>query len=126
MPCNMTNVNVTYTNVNGRPARDITNVKAPAPTAQEAQSHRHETRDEPTTGDARGAAQARAQGYASNAVARRATHSPAHGPALTYSRHTTEGSARGSGLWLWDLQGWRCWGFYICKLTFRKWLLRKV
>lgn len=62
MACNMPNVNVTYTDVNCRHARDFTNVKAPAPTAQDAQSTRHETRDEPTTGDARGAALARAQG----------------------------------------------------------------
>ena len=56
MACNMPNVNVTYTIVNCRHARDFTNVKAPAPTAQDAQSPRHEPRPEPTTGDARGAA----------------------------------------------------------------------
>lgn len=56
MACNMPNVNVTYTIVNCRHARDFTNVKAQAPTAQDAQSPRHEPRPEPTTGDARGAA----------------------------------------------------------------------
>lgn len=126
MACNMPIGNVTFTFVNRRPSRDFTNVKAPAPTAQGAQSHRHETRDEPTTGDARRAGLGWAGGYASKAVARRATHSPQPSPALTHSRHTTEGSARGSGLWLWALQGWRGWGFYICMVTFKSLLLRKV
>lgn len=122
----MPNVNVTYTIVNCRHTRDFTNVKAQAPQAQEAQSTRHETRDEPTTGDAGGAALAHARGYASETVPRRGTHSPEHGLGLTYPRHTTEGSARGSGLVLWALQGLRGLGFYICKLTFKNMLLRRV
>lgn len=56
MACNMPNVNVTYTIVNCRHSRDFTNVKAPAPTAQDAQSHRPQAQTRPTTGDARGAA----------------------------------------------------------------------
>lgn len=126
MACNMPNVNVTYTIVNCRPARGFTNVKAQAPQAQEAQSPRHETRPEPTTGDARGEAAARARGYASKAVPRRGTHSPEPAQTLTYSRHTTEGSGRGSGLGLLALQGLRGLGFYICTLTFENMLLRRV
>ena len=126
MACNMTNVNVTYTIVNCRHARDFTNVKAPAPTAQDAQQQRQQTQTLAAKGDARGAALARAQGYASKAVPRRGTHSPAHAPALTYSRHTTGGPGRGSGLGLWALQGWRGLGFYICMVTFNSLLLRRV
>lgn len=126
MACNMPNVNVTYTIVNCRHARDFTNVKAPAPTAQEAQSTRPQAQTSPTTGDARGEALARAQGYASKAVPRRGTHSPAHAPALTYWRHTTEGLGWDCGRVLWALQGWRGWGFYICTLTFNSLLLRRV
>lgn len=122
----MPNVNVTYTIVNCRPARYITNVKAPAPTAQEAQSTRPQAQTSPTTGDARGAGLGWAGGYASKAVARRATHSPQPSPAQTYWRHTTEGLGWDCGRVLWDLQGWRGWGFYICTLTFNSWLLRKV
>lgn len=86
MACNMTNVNVTYTIVNCRHARDFTNVKAPAPTAQEAQSPRHETRDEPTTGDARGAGATARGGGAGRGASIAAPYGSAQLHALTRER----------------------------------------
>ena len=69
-----------FTIVNCRHARDFTNVKAPAPTAQEAQSTRTQAQTSPTTGDARGATAARGKGRsgggASEAVPDRARPPP--------------------------------------------------